>query len=79
MPISIQRSGDSITVNGAGPLLADCLTAVQQCADTNGCLTNGLSITDKCISTLARHNQTANCASEGFGLAGGGGKGGKKY
>ena len=63
MAISVQRSGDSITINGAGPVLADCLSAVTQCADTNGCLSNGLNITDRCITTLAQHNQKASCAS----------------
>jgi hypothetical protein len=70
MAISIHKSGDDVTIRGGGAILGECLTALQKCADTNACFSNGLKISEKCIETIAQHSQHSKCADQAFGLKG---------
>jgi hypothetical protein len=49
-------------------LIEDCLSRLFACAEANGCLEGGLTITSHCIKTLVEHDIECGCMSRGFGL-----------
>jgi hypothetical protein len=49
-------------------MLQACASELLSCARSNGCLSEGLKITQSCVETLARHNSAMNCVPQGFGL-----------
>jgi hypothetical protein len=51
-----------------GKLLESCLNVLLRCAETNGCLDQGMKLSHKCIEAIASHNQACGCVAKGFGL-----------
>jgi hypothetical protein len=66
--VSLELTG-SQDVKFDGALLKSCLEEMIRCASISGCLSSGeVHLTDRCVETLTRHNQTSDCVAHGFGL-----------
>lgn len=49
-------------------LVEDCANALFRCADANGCLEGGFTLTKDCATTLVGHDMQSDCMASGFGL-----------
>ncbi len=74
--VQVALTDDGVQINLLGDrarrfdaqLIEDCLNSLFACAEANGCLEGGLTLTSQCLKTLVGHDMQCGCMSRGFGL-----------
>ena len=50
-------------------LLADCVQALLDCAETHKCLDGRVALNANCLATVAKHNEATSCVARCFGCS----------
>lgn len=77
MAVKINKSGNSLTIHLDHPvvakldheLVAGCLQAVLDCCASSGCCDGRIALNERCLATVAKHNDATGCISKCFGCA----------
>lgn len=77
MAVRVTREGKGVSVYIETPLLervdhdliAGCIEAALECCNTSGCCDGRLALNERCLETVARHNEATRCISSCFGCA----------
>lgn len=66
LEVSIQHE---IFAKADPKILDGCIESLLRCAAANGCLDGKVSITESCLSAVAKHNEKSGCLASCFGCA----------
>lgn len=77
MSVKISKSGDTLTIHVDHPLaakidhtlVAGCLEAVLECCASSGCCDGQVALNERCLATVAKHNEASGCITSCFGCA----------
>lgn len=77
MAVKIEKKGNTLEIRVDDPivgkldheLVQGCIQAVLECCSSSGCCDGRIAINERCLETVARHNQSSGCVSSCFGCA----------